>query len=476
MAGIEADHADGLSWYDILPEIMHIAIVLNDNELEKALADYRYLCTIMREEYGYNTPHIPLLSDIMQVIVEDRTLLDHIEYTCFSEPIAMLMAMLYPLHGLECRAIAGAGLTVSKIYDQLEHRTSELSVMCRRFICTINNIYELTIEDEGNGGENEKQIPEAEVEDVFSHMLYMSVFNQHFCELVKAITYEFLKKEYEDVDFVNEETKFMESGIADLTEKYSQLFLKIEKINYYALYEKCVADVTIGMVARLSSMAMQCVELVRTHSGEVAELVNRSALETLIVGSWLWKRNDKELFKRFRDYSDGRDFYFAERMKDIAEDHPELITLMDKSIEETEIRSGRDSKEIPRERGGRFEKNVSDMADEIWEKDNIWYILYKRLSEVVHGSWSSIAKYHLHECEHPLLRGMYQMKVSSNIYAVITPAFFGIMIAVELLAVIREEGDQSFGDDVDAEIYGLRGKLHEYYNVYLRKNIHPVSE
>ena len=71
---------------------------------------------------------------------------------------------------------------------------------------------------------------------------------------------------------------------------------------------------------------------------------------------------------------------------------------------------------VATERGDIFDLRIDQMAEEVWGKDNQYYFLYKRTSDVVHGQWRVIAKYHLAKSFNPMHNGLYWYNDNENHY------------------------------------------------------------
>jgi hypothetical protein len=76
-------------------------------------------------------------------------------------------------------------------------------------------------------------------------------------------------------------------------------------------------------------------------------------------------------------------------------DSAEIKAAMRKATSETISDAGERDFNIAGERGEIFDIKLDKMAEEVWGPDNIFYFLYKRQSEVTHGQWKVISKYHL---------------------------------------------------------------------------------
>jgi len=59
---------------------------------------------------------------------------------------------------------------------------------------------------------------------------------------------------------------------------------------------------------------------------------------------------------------------------------------------------------------------------------------FRRLSDIVHGSWRALKRYHLRPCLNPLHRGHHVAWTGATHDAGLCIVYFGIMMAVETIA------------------------------------------
>ena len=120
-------------------------------------------------------------------------------------------------------------------------------------------------------------------------------------------------------DSSKETEHYSEMKIDELASEFRTLYSDFKKLNLVAIYPAFIAEINMGLAARISNLSLDAVDFVKNHKGEVAELTFRTVLENFIVGSWLLLKKDIELHRRFREYSTGRERFFGEKLKELRE-------------------------------------------------------------------------------------------------------------------------------------------------------------
>jgi hypothetical protein len=274
-----------------------------------------------------------------------------------------------------------------------------------------------------------------------------------------------------------EESIYKEIGMDALLEELRDLFESFKTINLLAVYPKYIAEINMGFVSRICNLSFDTVELVKTHKSEIAELTIRTVLESFIVFSWLLKRSDHKLHERFRDFSVGKEKLFSEKLvKQVDEKTPFDEQTAKKIASDAIEKSGLNPIEVSTERGDAFDLNIAQMAEEVWGADNQYYFLYKRLSDVTHGSWRVIAKYHLTQSLNPMQNGLYWYSDNENKFAGLIPAFFGITVSLQSMISICNQIDHEVTNELAKILETFKSKVSTSYLAYYKKYIVPKEE
>ena len=138
-------------------------------------------------------------------------------------------------------------------------------------------------------------------------------------------------------------------------------------------------------------------------------------------------------------------------------------------MEDTAVRnSGLNPIEVAAERGDIFELNIASMAEEVWGKENMYYALYKRLSDTTHGHWSTIEKHHLIKSMSPLHNGLLFYNENQETYEDHTNTFMALSLATNVCMAIvseinSEEEENGELDDLQGRIKDFKVKVGEEY-------------
>ncbi|RYZ21006.1 MAG: hypothetical protein EOO10_22745 [Chitinophagaceae bacterium] len=81
-----------------------------------------------------------------------------------------------------------------------------------------------------------------------------------------------------------------------------------------------------------------------------------------------------------------------------------------------------------------FEKSIKDMADDIGGNEPMFYFtVYKRTSDIIHGNWRIIERYHLERSINPAHDGLLRYSSKKEKFAGLLPSYLALMLSVDLL-------------------------------------------
>jgi Family of unknown function (DUF5677) len=202
-----------------------------------------------------------------------------------------------------------------------------------------------------------------------------------------------------------------------------------------------VASVTLGLGGRVWRMMHHIINLSRAGNGEMAEIALRCQCDSHFTLLWLLKQNDPRVFQRFVEYSSGKDKAHLEYVRAMEDKKdPKLKTY--KSSMEQELSADIWSEGfwellVAEERGAWTNATAHNMAVETG-RELTYKTVFSRGSDIVHGSWRALKRYHLQKCLNPLHKFHWIPFAGPTHDAGLTPIVGGIMQATEALrAIVR---------------------------------------
>lgn len=279
-------------------------------------------------------------------------------------------------------------------------------------------------------------------------------------------------------DTLHEELRFKKFQINDLKEEYLKYANEFRDIQLFAAMNRPIAEIIMGFVNRTIYITIylttEVVELVESHKGEIAEAVLRMLYECRLKFLWLLKKRDVKLFQRFREYSSGREKFFYDKICQLSdkEDYSQKDTISEfkKALDSKLNQEGLSAYEIATERGDVFEIGIDKMADEIGVLERHLYdYVYKRTSDIVHGNWRIMEKYHLTRSDNPMHDRLLYYNLCNNKFSGLLPAFTALMFGSELIYKLMEEFPEVFKENavilhnLKAFNYKVKTKFTEEY-------------
>lgn len=194
-------------------------------------------------------------------------------------------------------------------------------------------------------------------------------------------------------------------------------------------------DVVLGLSCRVWRFMHHIIEASATGNGELAEIAARCQWDSVITLEWLIKKDDPGLFMKYRMYSACKAKAMLERLRgnEVKYSDQELVESLKKTFQ-SEIQEdvGIWEQLVNEERGGWTREGTRQMADDLSMLTE-YETFFRRLSEIVHGTWRSLERYHLQKCLNPLHGGHYVGWTGATHDAGVTIVHFGIQMAVRVI-------------------------------------------
>lgn len=214
-----------------------------------------------------------------------------------------------------------------------------------------------------------------------------------------------------------------------------------------------VASVTLGLGGRVWRMMHHIIDLSGAGNGEMAEIALRCQCDSHFTLLWLLDQNDPRLFRRFVEYSSGKDKALLEYIRAM-EDKKDARLKTYKSSMERELTAdiwseGIWEQLVAEERGAWTNASTHDMAKAIGQ-ERTYKIVFSRSSDIVHGSWRALKRYHLQKCLNPLHKFHWIPYGGPTHDAGLTPIVWGMTHAIEALSAIAHAVFEPGSPHIDA--------------------------
>jgi hypothetical protein len=467
------------SWSDRIPEFIHISIALIDNDYQTVKNDFDEICDFLNAKVKAKRKFHFNLTHTIKLIRTDTTVLEKILTTVFKNAFQNILAFYQDLFEITINFEFKPNPKLLFLgYKQILDGRADTSILCKYVMVQYEHNRRPDPFGHFNWNAKEEILEPKNVSSImalFPPSIGLSKnLDLEMCQKIWMHNFVFSPLLPKPDDSKMEEEHYTEMEIDKFKTEFKAIYSQFKEMNLLAIYPKFIAEVNMGFVARVCNLSLEAVDFVKTHKGEIAEMVFRTTLETFIVGSWLLKRKDIELHKRFREYSTGRERFFGQQIAGKAtteEMKKEASKMINNAIKEAGVREI----DVATERGDIFNLRIDQMADEVWGSDNHYYFLYKRSSEVIHGHWRVIAKYHLAKSHNPMQNGLYWYNENPNRFAGLIPAFISLQIATEFLINIVSDIQSEQVTELQKHLDDYRQSLWKQYMAYFNKYIMPTE-
>lgn len=474
------------SWHDRLPELVHVSMALVDHHYSTVKSDFHRISDYVNSKIKPSPPFHFNLSHTIKLVRQDSRILTEIFQTSFKAAFHQLLPFYHRLFQIpvEFEVVADPRLLMKGFNLILDGRADQ-SILCKYIMAQYIHYGQTDPFNQFNmnlRGEILQPSNVSRIMAIFPASVGTSEnLDLDFCHDIWMHNY-FFSPHISPPDNSKEDKKHLfEMKIEEYTNEFRGLYASFKEMQLIAIYNVQVAEVNMGFSARVSNLALDAVELVSQGKGEIAELVFRTVLENFIVGSWMLKRQDPELYQRYREYTVGRERFIGERIEELSDDE-EIKKGTKKMVKDAIKSSGMNAINVAIERGDIFDLRIDQMADEVWGKDNMFYFLYKRTSEVVHGQWRVITKYHLEKSLNPLHNGLYHYNENPNKSAGLIPAFVCLGVAAKFLIRMlkdinsQKETNIAHPEELEKKLIDFDRRLSEQWFVYYNTYVNPEKD
>ncbi len=444
------------SWHFCLPELLHISIALIDNDFEKVKYDFIDFCNKINK-INNNNAFYGNLSATIDFVKKHQLEFDQLKQNVFYFSIKQILIFYNKLFGIESlQESEYKSGSIIQGFNNLIERRSDFTIICK-FIF-INNVYKndtsplraiITNKDEVLEDYNRSIINSAWL--VISNS--KKIIDYGFTDLIWNFNYILMPVKQMD-DTKKEELRFKEFKIDELKKEFLLYADEFREVQLFAVMNRPIAEIIMGFVNRSIYLTIQVIELVESHKGEIAEAVLRMLYECRLKFLWLLHKKDIELFQRYREYSSGREKLFYDKLlklgdSDIAA-QSEIMTQYKQNMDFKLNQEGLSAHEIATERGDEFEIGVDKMANELGEEErNLYDFVYKRTSDIIHGNWRAIEKYHLTRSDNPMHDRLLFYNLNDNKFSGLLPTFIALMFGSEMIYKLMENFDNIFEHNTD---------------------------
>jgi len=467
------------SWSDRIPEFLHISIALIDSDYQSVKADFQRIAEMVNRKFSLKRRFHFNLSQTVKLIKQDKSILDEILKTSFKAAFVQILPFYNILFNIEIDFKPQPdGRLLYLGFNQILDGRAKTSILCKYLMIQYDQLGKQDVFGLFNWNSEEEILEQGNLTRImalFPPSIGLSEnLDLDFCHDIWMHNYLFTPIMPKPDSTNEEEAHFKEMMLDDFLNEFKLLYYEFRELNLLSVYPKFIAEINMGFTSRICDLTIDVVELIKIHKGEIAELATRTTFESFIVGSWLMKRKDVNLHKRFRDFSTGRERFFGEKLLEFAPDGTiknEAKKIIDDAIREAGVRHI----DVASERGDIFDLRIDQMADEVWGNENKYYFLYKRSSEVTHGHWSSIAKYHLAKSFNPMHNGLYWYNENENRFIGLVPAFMCLDIAVEFMRTILIDIQSEDIIELDTKLEEFKEKLMDSYMTYFSNYMFPAE-
>lgn len=442
------DHSEFLmppvSWEDARIETLHIAIALQEFEPTQIAKD---LCFLKEKLKEYSIQYSGNLSAIFKTIKDHPEFIEQVEKTVFNKAVGVLMIMYHKVFNIE---VPKGPLPIHKIiykaYNESKDRHGDIPILIKYIISRFTT--GLVPDAFGLLGDKKRQdILKPSIASQITPM-YLAIVNfehfidKNFVSFVWYYNYKYLPFVTSEDLKMKESKNFKVSSIKTSNRTLNRYFEGIKKIELIDVFSRGVAEIMMGFIARQQYLFQKVIEQEERHEGEIAESTLRLLYENRLKFLWLITKKDGKALKQYREYKVGREAYFVEYMKGLTQKKKKQdnrLNQMSDQLKEAMQSEGIDEYKLAIEKGDAFELNIGQLAADLGDDEPIIYTsIYKRTSDIIHGNWRILEKYHLEKSINPAHDGLLRYSTTNDKHAGLLPSYLALLLSCSFLIKFLE--------------------------------------
>ena len=170
-------------------------------------------------------------------------------------------------------------------------------------------------------------------------------------------------------------------------------------------------DVLLGLLGRQARLLSCLLQYDQLWLETVGTLLLRSMIDCLITLTWLAQKGEKEDFRKFKEYSLGKEKLLKLHLEERLDKGAEELSAAQRQAE-VAIASEMNEEFLSIELGHWLQRDTRKMADDVGLGEE-YRLLYAPLSASAHGEWLALKQDVLVRCANPLHRGHYILDLSN---------------------------------------------------------------
>jgi len=437
------DHSEMLlppsNWKYSRVELLHVAIALQDSTPEQIIVDLKKL----KEKFNeFDIEWTGSLSTIFQLIKSHPEIIPHFRDTVFDKAFKFILITYNQVFNIKVpKGNLLAHKYVYRAYGETNNRIKNISILCKfiisKFLMGERNdptgLLSHKTREEILAPENTSSITAMWLGVIQMH----DVVDTKFAEFIWYYNYYKLPFFTKPSDLKKETRNFKKNKLNERKQKLTSHFETFKQIDLLSFFNINVTEVIMGFISRQQYLFEKVIEQEERHEGEIAESTLRLLYENRLKFLWLITRQDVEAIQQFREYKVGRENLFVEHFKNQIEDlegFDEYYKQLQEQLTNVMKQEGVEDYKMGVEKGDAFEKSIKDMADDIGGNEPMFYFtVYKRTSDIIHGNWRIIERYHLERSINPVHDGLLRYSSEKEKYAGLLPSYLALMFSVDTL-------------------------------------------
>lgn len=432
------------NWKYSRVELLHVALALQDSTPEQIIVDLKNLAEIFKE---FNIEWNGNLSVIFHLIKSHPEIIPYFRETVFNKAFKFILITYNEVFNIKVpNGNLLAHKYVYRAYGETNDRRKDMSLLCKFIISK----FLMGEKNDSTGLLSNKTREEILAPQNISSITAMwlgiiqmyDVVDTKFGEFIWHYNYYKLPFIIKPSDLKKETKNFKKNKLDELKLKLSSHFETFKEIDLFSFFNINVAEVFMGFISRQQYLFEKVIEQEKRHEGEIAESTLRLLYENRLKFLWLITKQDVEAIKQFREYKVGRENLFVEHFKSQLENfegfdeyYKELQVQLTNVMKQESV----EDYQMGVEKGDAFEKSIKDMADDIGGNEPIFYFsVYKRTSDIIHGNWRIIERYHLERSINTAHDGLLRYSSEKEKYAGLLPSYLALMLSIDTLVKFFE--------------------------------------
>jgi len=254
-----------ISWSDRLLELVHISIALIDNDYQTVKKDFYDICDFVNAKIQKARKFHFNLTHTIKLIQTDTTILEKILATVLKDAFQNILACYQDLFQIPINFEFSPNPKLLFFgYQQILDGRSDTSILCKYLMVQYKHNGKPDPFGVFNWQTKEEVLEHGNISSIMASFLGSIGLSENLdlemCKDIWMHNYVFSPRLPKSDDSKMEEEHYTEMEMEKFKNEFETIYSQFKELNLLAIYQKFIAEVNMGFVARICNLSLDIVD------------------------------------------------------------------------------------------------------------------------------------------------------------------------------------------------------------------------